>query len=1539
MKIRRLPLLFFASILAAVTSSLRVSAQSDTVTISAAEFQRRVYVTHLLTQLDKKPELDASLQVLLEVQRRNPHADPTGLADLLQQALQRYRTNAPAYIRTDGSRDEILAVYLDALRQVPARTNFVPANLILLNDFMLQPADYATASAAELIHAGNHRLLNAEAAMARREELVDLCTLRAYANGRFGEAVDALLWPETGVWRTDTPVQVLSVNSALSNSPTMQAMLARSRLSGDGSVNLSTNELKNLFAQEMAAIHEIVNTNLKAHLEILGTQTDLASYLTNTALIEANAQRENELREAVAPRLSAASAAVHQVSSLTASKLPAVGQAMGGLGRGVNLVSDAVAGLGKGWSAASKFGKVATSGNLVAGGLAIVGACLEIAGVFQDPNDVILQELNQVRNLIGDLSMNINYRFDDVDQSLNQVLEQLSYSISLIGEVGHDVDQVRQGLVAVQADLHRLERHLQSYINQLYARGLNADFNTYLGYEAVYGHPLSGAQYDATEADFFTHARLNATDGLSSPWSDRDYTAAGLYSELTESSGGTSNRLDQNLSYLKKYLNDVLGQSTDGPLPLANPRDWFVGAYAYLQLALENPLQFRRVNVSNRLDLITARGRELTNFLRSLTFRGGGTNVNWDLHTALLDNYSARLDGFLSQVQATEQQYADQHLDHFPLNTWRYWAANAPRLTAITTSLQGAVPGTLPGSSFPGGAVAVSAGYNHSLALKIDGTVVGWGADPSGKANGALAGSNVVAIESGVHHSLALKADGTVVGWGSNASGQRDPPAGLGNVVAIAAGYNHSLALKADGTVIAWGSDDHYQQPPPGSESATASVAIAAGQFYSMVLKADGTVVGRGQGFPDFPNAWNANHDFVAIAAGYEAVDSDVGNHALALRADGTVLGWGDNSWGQATGVRYGERGLVLMGGQYLRGVVAIAAGALHSLALQADGTVVGWGLNNSGQATGVASPSPYWSAPTVVRLGGQVLSDVVAVAAGGYQAEGRHGYSMALRANGTVVAWGYNGNGETTVPAELRTDAGPVPCVIFTSLNVTNGTPNLAELTSGATRVAAGDDFSVALRGDGAVVAWGLNGLDQCRVPGGLGGVVNVAAGNTHGLAIKTNNNGCVVTWGSNIRGQTNVPSAALADVVAVAAGGEHNLALKNDGTVLAWGWDVNGQANVPPGLSNVVAVAAGGQHSLALKADGTVVVWGDNAAGQTNVPAGLSPVVAIAAGERHSLALRYTGEVVAWGWNGYGQRDVPSEARSDVVAIDAHKNHNLALKADGTVLAWGCNAFGQTNLSVGLSNVVAVTAGGRHNVFLTAQPTSNSAGGLEFVVANVPTLVATHWLREVNADLLLELDKAGSLRSKAIELSGAKALLQAVLELGMPYTLQRDDVLHGAFYGTETLADLEVAQGLFAAETNKLSMAPDARPLMMGEVVWPRYDSLTWRLDQRLASLAATGQVEIPRIVGHTLRLLNLLRDAWATTPPPTLEIGRQTNASELVLYGEPYAHYTLQYRDDLTVPGWTTTSITNMDNESTITLPTSAPRRFYRSMLQVP
>lgn len=282
------------------------------------------------------------------------------------------------------------------------------------------------------------------------------------------------------------------------------------------------------------------------------------------------------------------------------------------------------------------------------------------------------------------------------------------------------------------------------------------------------------------------------------------------------------------------------------------------------------------------------------------------------------------------------------------------------------------------------------------------------------------------------------------------------------------------------------------------------------------------------------------------------------------------------------------------------------------------DGSTKNYTLN--------ASPVLAWGSTGLVPAG---LSGVTAIAAG-------YSKTVALKNDGTVVAWGYSGNGQTTVPAGL----------------------------SGVSAIAAGGYYTghtVALKSNGTVVAWGDDGYGLATVPAGLSGVIAIAAGYYHTVALK--NDGKVVAWGDDRYGQATVPSG-LDGVIAIAAGGYHTVALKNNGTVVAWGNnDSYGQTTtVPSGLNGVIAIAAGQLHTVALKNDGTVVAWGNNDGGQTTVPSGLSGVTAIAAGSLHTVALKNDGTVVAWGYNYNGQMTVPA-GLSGVSAIAAGAWHTVAL------------------------------------------------------------------------------------------------------------------------------------------------------------------------------------------------------------------------------------------------------------------------------------
>jgi len=291
---------------------------------------------------------------------------------------------------------------------------------------------------------------------------------------------------------------------------------------------------------------------------------------------------------------------------------------------------------------------------------------------------------------------------------------------------------------------------------------------------------------------------------------------------------------------------------------------------------------------------------------------------------------------------------------------------------------------------------------------------------------------------------------------------------------------------------------------------------------------------------------------------------------------------------------------------------------------------------------------------------------------------------------------------------------------------------------------VAAGAQHSMALRLDGAVIAWGNNGSGQCNVPAGLGKAAGIAGGGYHSLALGRDQK--VLAWGDNFYGQST-PPGNLSSVIQVAAGLWHSVALKADGTVAAWGDDSSGQTDIPLGLTDVIAIAACGNHSLALKADGTVVAWGENTdsqghySGQSIVPPALASVVAITAGAYHSLALKSDGTIVGWGNNADGEASAPG-SMPNLVALAGGGSHTLALQITGTVLAWGNNGNGQCNISSSVSNVTAIAAGDAHSLILlgsfpaTPQPLHISHVGEQFAVL-IQTMAGQHYALEYKDSL----------------------------------------------------------------------------------------------------------------------------------------------------------------------------------------------------------
>ncbi|MBF0450216.1 MAG: hypothetical protein HQK75_05900, partial [Candidatus Magnetomorum sp.] len=707
--------------------------------------------------------------------------------------------------------------------------------------------------------------------------------------------------------------------------------------------------------------------------------------------------------------------------------------------------------------------------------------------------------------------------------------------------------------------------------------------------------------------------------------------------------------------------------------------------------------------------------------------------------------------------------------------------------------------------------VAISAGTNHALALKNSGTVYAWGWGMSGRLGNNMDGSNltspalvlsptgiglmrnVIKIAAGYSHSMLLKSDGTVWAFGEYMNGRLGDTYGMNqllpaqvknsdnsgylrNVIDISCSGMHSMALINDGTLVAWGANSFGQV---GNNDMTDQWTPVEVTNMSQTQERSHFLIP--QNTPSTPIQLFMSHTSVgAISVTVTSSNSNlipvdqitVQSTGYAISANGQIVSFTltvtptNNTSGSSTLC------VIATDADGYSGALYMTIGVIGPPTLTPFSDVT---MNQNSEHTidFIMSDAnlPATSLDVTIESSNETVFSEDSIT---YEGTGEN---QILYLNPEPHQAGF-----AMITITVANDLTSTSQSFGVTVLEVDDPPDISQVPF---KLSAGYNHTMALDTDFMIWTWGNNYSGQLGIGSGvsqqltpvhitdLSEVISIASGwNTmdgnHSLAVKTD--GTVWAWGVNDYGQlgigeatsdryTPVNTVSASNIIDVAAGGHHSLALKNDGTVWAWGYNMSGQIGDGTSaggndrytpvqvinLTDVAAIAAGSNHSLALKSDGTVWAWGEDSEGQLgdnsitpkSTPVQvvdsdgigyLEDIIAIDAGDRHSLALKSDGTVWAWGANNSGELGQNSNSPSyqqipvqvygingigkltNIIDISTGFQHTLALRSDGRVVSWGSNTYGQLGnesntvqyapvLVSMIGNIQTIEAGGLHS------------------------------------------------------------------------------------------------------------------------------------------------------------------------------------------------------------------------------------------------
>jgi alpha-tubulin suppressor-like RCC1 family protein len=622
----------------------------------------------------------------------------------------------------------------------------------------------------------------------------------------------------------------------------------------------------------------------------------------------------------------------------------------------------------------------------------------------------------------------------------------------------------------------------------------------------------------------------------------------------------------------------------------------------------------------------------------------------------------------------------------------------------------------------------------HTAAIRIDGALFTWGINRSGQTS-HLEGINSWTSIGTSDFSLAIRSDGLLFSWGLNANGRlglgdtvyRSSPTQVGSSswTSIGTGVEHASAIRSDGALFTWGvgtsgrlglattaSANTTARSSPTQVGASSWTSISAGDAHTIAIRSDGILFTWGN---NSQHALGTN-DSVARSSPTQIGASSwtsvsAGQHVAAIRSDGALFIWGSGTSGKlGLGGTTNRSSPVQIGSDSWTMVTASTSLGHHTAAIRSDGLLFTWGAGTSGRlglATSAGANTFNRSSPTQVGA-----SSWTSISAGVYS-------SVGLMSNGLLFSWGLGTNGRlglgNTNARSSPTQIGSSSWTLISTSKNFNGT------------------FS-AITNNNLLYSWGYNSLTGVL---GVSDSINRSAPNQ---------------IGGNNRDVQSPLQVGNSSWSVVSAGPLNTAGILSNGKLFTWGDNSSGRLGLGDTLSrssptqvgsdNWTTVSSGGSHTAAVRDNGLLFNWGSGTSGRLGIGLGSgnrsSPVqvgtsswtFVSAGGFGHSIA--NTNNFIAYTWgigtsgrlglNDTFNRSLPSQlgggllnrsepaqlGSSSWTVVSASATHTAAIRSDAVLFTWGLGSYGRLGLNdtfdrssptqVGASTWTSVSAGIEH-------------------------------------------------------------------------------------------------------------------------------------------------------------------------------------------------------------------------------------------------